>query len=155
MERLLVALALLAAAPVAWIAGSLLLGTRQYVLPLVLVGIGIGLAAWAVPRRRRIPAGIALGIAALGIALFYGFDFWSALPQRAGGVVLLGLVVGALALAADAPRGLAAGLAVVAVGSLLWVRADWGVWEWQVGNLLAVAGAGWAAFEIWRQDTAH
>jgi hypothetical protein len=87
----------------------------------------------------------------VGIALFYEFDFFSGLPERAGGVALLGLLICAIAAWADTLRGVAAGLAVVFVGCAIWVQADWWSLEWEVGNLLGVFGAAFSAFSAWRR----
>lgn len=155
MDRTRLGFVLLVAAPVAWLAGVLVTDASTafdvYLLPLVVILAGVALAAWAVPNDRRILAAVGMALAAVGMGLFYGFDFFSGLANRAGGIVLLGLAIGAVAVLADAPRGLAAGLIVVASGGLLWVYVDGTAWEWQPGNLLLVAGATLSAVAEWRR----
>jgi hypothetical protein len=156
VDRISIGLLVLALAPAAWIVGSLATD-GGYLLPLGVMLIGLGLAAWAFPADRPVLAGLGFALAAVGVALFYDFDLFDGLPSRAGAVVALGLAVAAVSTWAGAPRGASVGLAVVAVGSALWVYSDGRPWEsladqpleWQVGNLLAVGGAFTASLHTW------
>lgn len=149
MERVRAGLWLVAAAPVAWVVLNAVRGRTDDLAPLLLMAAGLAVAAWAVPAERRWAGLAGLVVAALALGLFYGFDAYSGLPQRAGSIVALGLMIGVVALAVDAPRGLAAGLLVVASGGLLWVYVDWWEWHWEVGNLLLVGGAITASVAAW------
>lgn len=151
MDWLRLGLVVLVAAPVAWIAGPVLAGTEQDVWALAAMALGLGLAAWAAPADRRLLAGLGFALAALALAWFYEFKFLDELSERAGGVVVLGLLVSTAGGWADAPRGVAAGLFVVAIGGGLWMYGDGSAWEWQVGNALCVAGGFVSAAATWRK----
>lgn len=150
MDRSRLGFLLIAAAPAAWIVGAIGVGQRDYILPLAVVLVGTGLAAWAVPAGRRIIGAVAIIVVALGMGVFYDFDLFSDLEHRGAGIILLGLGISAISVIADTPRGLAAGLIVIAAGAALWIYVDGTDWEWQPGNLLLLAGALVGAVEAWR-----
>lgn len=146
MDRLRLGLILLAAAHAAWLAAVLVNGYEGYTVALLVAIVGLASAAWAVPGGRRALGTAGFALAGLGICLFYDFTFFDGLPSTAGAIVVAGSAVSAIAVAVGTWRVLAVGLALVALGALLWVVAD-GVsgLEWQPGNLLAFAGATLAA----------
>ena len=141
---------LVAAAPVAWLVLNAVRGDTSYLVPLLLMAAGLGAAAWAIPTGRRWVGAAGLVVAAVALGLFYDFDAYSGLPQRAGSIVALGLMIGVIALAVDAPRGFAAGMLAVASGALLWVYVDGAAWHWQAGNLLLLGGSITAAVAAWK-----
>ncbi|MEA3136698.1 MAG: hypothetical protein QOC71_979 [Thermoplasmata archaeon] len=146
MDRLRLGLILLAVAYVAWLVAVLANGYEGYTLALVVALAGSALAAWAVPEGRRILGVISFVAAALGICLFYDFSFFEGLPSTAGAIVVAGSLLSAAGAALGHRALLPIGLGVTALGAFLWIVADGtsGL-EWQVGNVLAFAGATLAA----------
>jgi hypothetical protein len=144
VDRLRLGLALLAFAPLAWIAGELATGAAldlQF-LGLVLVLAGAAVLAWALPGDRAALAIVGFAVAGCGMLLFYDGIVWRSLSSLAGGVFVLGCVAGAVGV--RRPSLLAVGLFAIALAGALWVVSDGmegasGL-PWQPGNLLALAG---------------
>jgi hypothetical protein len=137
-------LVLLALAPVAWLLGLFMQGPEEFIAPVVLQCIGLGLAAWGLRTERAGPAVAGFLVAAVGILLFYlGEGLFTNPASFAGGLFLVGCLVCALGAAKVAFPILATGFFVLTAGSVLWVFADAisGGWIWQPGNLLAFGGS--------------
>lgn len=148
MDQLRLGLVALALAPVAWLVG-VLIDSGEFVWEFAVMAAGLALVAWACPGERPVVAGFGFAAAALAVAWFYDFALFVRLPSIAGGIVVVGFGLAAVASWVDAPRGAAIGLSVVAVGGLLWVYVDGAAWEWQVGNVLTVVGAVVSSLYTW------
>jgi hypothetical protein len=147
MDRLRVGLWLFPAAALAWlvVAG----GDGDFLVPLLLMAVGWAAAAWATPAWHRVVGALGFVLAAVGVAMFYGFVLWDGLPAFAGLTVAVACLVCAVACGLAQPRALTGGLALMAAGALLWVVSDSGEIEWEVGNGLLLAGALLAASASW------
>lgn len=147
MDRLRVGLWLFPAAALAWLVVAR--GYDGFLVPLLLMAAGWAAAAWATPAWHRVAGVLGFLLAAVGVALFYGFVLWDGLPAFAGLTVVAASLVCAAACGLAQPKTLTAGLALTAAGALLWVVSDSGEIEWQVGNGLLLAGAILAASASW------
>jgi hypothetical protein len=143
VDRVAIGLTALALAPLAWLLGIAAEGTTQYVVPVLLQAIGLGLAAWALPTFRPRAAATGFALAAVGILLFYDLHLFSGPPAFAGFVFFAGCLACCLGAARVAYPILAGGLFTMAAAGVLWVLVDTvgGGWVWQPGNLLCFGGA--------------
>jgi hypothetical protein len=147
VDRLVVGLTLMAVAPLTWLFGVFGEGATQYVVPVILQAIGLGLAAWGMSTYRAAAAWTGFTLAGLGMLLFYDAALFANLPAFAGLVFIVGCALCALASSLVAFPLLAGGLFTIAASGVLWVFADaaLGGWIWQPGNLLALGGSVLAA----------
>lgn len=150
------ALVLVSLGGLAWLGGGLYYGADlgdRFMIGLLLIAIGMGLAAWMLDRAPY-AAAAGFGVAFVGILLFLGnglgrFDNLARGGSHAFALALLLMGAALLLQRGWSGRLFQAGAAVAVVATLLWIVADLdggGAWQW--GNALAGAGSAWAAMGV-------